>query len=162
MKRVRVTLLTVVAGVFILVTMVGLSLGAWFFAYAFERETPDVATATASLDDVRRRFAGQAAVFEVVGEDEARVRRPPPAAPPAPRVERIHVLTWDVDDGALTSVTVPFWLLRMKAGPIDLSSHVTIKGHGVGMTVEQLERYGPALLIDHETERGHRLLIWTE
>lgn len=30
------------------------------------------------------------------------------------------------------------------------------------ITVEEIERYGPALLVDHESPRGDRLLIWTD
>ena len=162
MKRGHVTLLMVAVGVFLFFTIVGLSLGAWFFAYAFERGEPDPATASASLEDVRRRFAGQDTVLEIVDGDVARVRRPPPATPPPRPLERLNILTWNADEGALTTVTLPFWLLRMKAGPIDISSHVVVDVHGVDLTVAQVERYGPALLVDHQTGRGARLLIWTE
>jgi hypothetical protein len=162
MKRTHATILMVVAGLFVCFLIVSVSLGAWFFAYAFERDTPDPATASAALDDVRRRFAGQDSVFEIINEDDARVRRPPPDSRPARQLEHLKLLIWDADEGALTSVTLPFWLLRLKAGPIDLSSHVMVDGHGIDLTVDQVERYGPALLVDHETGRGDRLLIWTE
>jgi hypothetical protein len=162
MKRARVTLLMVVAGVFVFVTVVGLSLGAWFFAYAFDRVSPDPAAVSASLEDVRRRFAGQSTVLDVVDDDVVRVRRPPPLTPPPRPLERLNILTWNAESGALTSVTLPFWLLRMKAGPIDISSHVTVDAHGVNLTVAEVERYGPALLVDHQTTRGGCLLIWTE
>ena len=71
-------------------------------------------------------------------------------------------MVWDPDDDRMSHVTLPFWLLRLKAGPLDISSKVMIDHHHIDMTVEQIERYGPALLVDHEGRGGDRLLLWTE
>jgi hypothetical protein len=32
----------------------------------------------------------------------------------------------------------------------------------LNITIEQLEGYGPALLIDHEGRHGERVLVWQE
>jgi hypothetical protein len=32
----------------------------------------------------------------------------------------------------------------------------------LGLTVEELERFGPTLVMDHAGRDGDRLLIWTE
>jgi hypothetical protein len=37
-----------------------------------------------------------------------------------------------------------------------------INHHHVDVTVEQVERYGPTVLVDHEGAGGDRLLVWTE
>ena len=162
MKRSHATILMTVFGVLVFSCIVGLSLGAWFFASVFESETADEPAAMQSFDDVRRRFAGSQPVLTILNDRDAVVRREPPAAAPPRPLERLQLLAWDPDDDGLARVTVPFWFLRLKAGPIDFSSHVTVNHHQIDITVEQIERYGPALLVDHEGRGGDRLLIWTE
>ena len=56
-------------------------------------------------------------------------------------------------------ITLPMWLLRMK-GSMDLkSSEVGLEK--LDIKIEDLERAGPSLLVDH-TDGRHRLLVWTE
>ena len=162
MKRSRATILTTVIGVLVFLCIVGLSVGAWFFASVFERDTVDEPAATASFDDVRRRFAGAEPVFGIVGDERAEIRREPPSAAPEKPLERLQVMAWDPDDDGLARVTVPFWILRLKTGPLEISGKVMIDHHHVDMTVEQIERYGPTLLVDHAGRGGDRLLVWTE
>jgi hypothetical protein len=162
MKRRRATLLMAVIGVLGFLAIMGVSLGAWFFAAAFERETADAPAAMASFDEVRQRFGGTAPVLDVVEDGKAVLRRLPPAEAPVRPLERLQVLVWDREDGGLSRVTLPFWLVRLKTGPIDLSSTVMVNHHQIDLTVEQIERYGPTLLLDHEPRSGDRLLVWTE
>jgi hypothetical protein len=161
MKRSHATILMTIIGVLAFVGIVGVSLGAWFFASVFERDTADERAATASFDDVRRRFADLGPVFSIVGDERAEIRREPPGGP-AHRLERLQVMAWDAKDRSLARVTLPFWILRLKSGPLDLSQKVMIDHHHVDVTVEQVERYGPALLVDHQGRGGDRLLVWTE
>jgi hypothetical protein len=162
MKRSHATVLMVLVGVLAFVGIVGLSLGARLFATVFDRATADEPAATASFADVRRRFGGEEPVLEIRDEDRAVLRRAPPGTRPGRPLDRLQVMAWDPDDGSLARVTLPFWILRFKAGPLDLSSRVMVDHHQVDLTVEQIEQYGPTLLVDHEGNGGDRLLIWTE
>lgn len=162
MKRTHATILTAVIGVLAFLAIVGVSLGAWFFASAFEQETADEPAAAASFEGIRQRFAGSEPVLDVVEHEKAVLRRQPPAEPSTRRLERLQVMAWDPDDQGLSRVTLPFWLLRLKRGPIEMSSKVMVNQHQIDLTVEQVERYGPTLLLDHQAKGGDRLLIWTE
>jgi hypothetical protein len=162
MKRSHATILMAVIGVLAFVGIVGLSLGAWFFASVFERAAADELVARASFDDVRGQFAGADPVLAILADERMEVRREPPAAHHDRPLQRLHVMAWDPDDERLSRVALPFWLLRLKAGPLDVSGKVMINHHHVAMTVEQIERYGPTLLVDHQGRSGDRLLIWTE
>jgi hypothetical protein len=162
MKRRHATILVAVVGVFVFVAIVGVSLGAWLFASAFDRDTADEPAAAASFEEIRQRFARTGPVLHVVEHEKAILSRQPPAEAPARRLERLEVMVWDPDDKGLSRVTLPFWLLRLKTGPIDMSSTVMLNHHPIDLTVEQIERYGPALLLDHQAQDGDRLLIWTE
>ena len=72
------------------------------------------------------------------------------------------VLAAKRDEQKLSRVTFPFWLLRMNDSPIDIFPDAGEEAAlAVSLTVDDLKRYGPALLLDH-TEDGKQLLVWTE
>ena len=158
MKRRNATILMTVVGVLVLLGLVGVALGAWFFASAFESETADEPAATLSFDEVRRRFPGQQPVLDILDDHKAVVQREPPLTTPAGSLERLQLLAWDPRDRDLARITLPFWLLRLKPA----TARVTVNQRELDITVEQLDRYGPTLLVDHQSQAGDRLLIWTE
>jgi len=158
MKRKHATVLMGVGGVLIFCLVVVLAGGAWFFAAAFESASADERAASAAFDDVRGRFSNVDPVFDIVGDDAVRRRAPPAAAAAAP-LQTLRLRHWGPDDDRMEDVSIPFWLLRFKAGAISAtSSHVGLRN----VTAQDIERYGPTLLVDHEGRRGDRLLIWTE
>ena len=92
--------------------------------------------------------------------ETAVLTREPPANPALRRLESLHIAAWDSEDAGLFRMTLPFWLLRLKSGAITLGED--IHALRLDLTVEQLERFGPALLVDHEAPNGDRVLVWTE
>ena len=99
----------------------------------------------------------------VVEDDEPRVNRRPSEAAPSVRLSVMRVLAWDPDEQKLTRVDVPFWFLRLKSGPIEIGTNQGAFGEeNLGLTVEELERLGSTLVLDHEDEGGDRLIVWTE
>jgi hypothetical protein len=60
---------------------------------------------------------------------------------------------------------MPFWLLRMTKGqPIRISSNDDPGSDAVKLkiTVEDLERRGPGLILDHKEASGERVLVWAQ
>ena len=58
---------------------------------------------------------------------------------------------------------LPFWMLRLKMR----GSRFDVGGSNVDLeklrlTVEDLERYGPTLIVDHKGSDGSRVLIWSQ
>ena len=60
-------------------------------------------------------------------------------------------------------VTVPFWLLRMKmkGATIDFGGN-SMDLEDLKLTVEDLERFGPTLVLDQKNEGGDRVLVWSQ
>lgn len=78
-------------------------------------------------------------------------------------LDALHVLAWDPNNEKVVQVSVPFWLLRMKRGPIDVFSNTAGLGRAdLHFTVDDLEALGPQLLIDHRGRHGDRVLVWTQ
>jgi hypothetical protein len=160
-KKETVRTLVIVLGVLILVAIVGLGSAVWLFTRSFDVGTADAATAALRFDDVRSRFAGSAPVLQVRDEEPVVTRRPPDHKT-GPRLTTLRILVWDPEEDKLTRIDLPFWLLRLKSGPIDIASDARMSSSDLGLTVEDLERYGPTLVLDHQGADGDRVLIWTE
>jgi hypothetical protein len=159
MKRRKATILMIVVGVLAFCAIVTVSLGAWFFASVFESTRADEQAATDTFDDIRQRFSGVSPVFSIVDDEEAVLRRSPPDVVRAAPLRTLEIRHWDPDDEDITSVSLPFWVLRLKTGTFSIGGrhpgHLNIKSN-------EIERYGPTLLVDHEGRGGDRLLVWTE
>jgi hypothetical protein len=158
-RRRRSTVILAVVGIVGVLCVAGIAGVAWFFLSVFESSGSDEASAARSFDEIRRRFAGVTPVLEMRDRKPVVVRQLP-AAVPAGQLRDVQVLTWNPDDAKLSSIRLPFWLLRMDDDPIE----VTVDGQGqrLEMTVAEIEGYGPTLLLDYTDEDGTRMLVWTE
>jgi len=123
--------------------------------------------ADARFREARARFAGQQPLLEVMrGDDRPRVHREVlPAERSSVRIEALRVLAYDHAAGKLVNVSIPFWLLRLT--PANKFSFLNDNGidfdsERVHLTLEDLERRGPGLILDQADRRGSHVLVWTE
>jgi hypothetical protein len=71
-------------------------------------------------------------------------------------------MAFDPDDARVVRVEIPFWLLRLKLrGGIDFNGR-RMELDDLKLTVEDLERYGPALVVDHQGSSGERVVVWSQ
>jgi hypothetical protein len=114
----------------------------------------------------RARFAGQKPLIELRKDDEPVLHRDTiPASMPAAKLETLRVLAYDKHDSKLVHVSIPFWLLRLAP-----SKHVAFMNDTgldfdsdrVHLTLEDLERRGPGLILDQADRRGSQVLVWAE
>src|SRR4026207_313743 len=152
----------VVIGVLCVVAIAGL--GLYFFSQHVETRSASPANAARDFEQVKIRFAGQKPLIEL--DDHGRYlrsntdRTPPPNAKSP---ESINVMAFDPDDGRIVRLTIPFWLVRMKmrGATIDLNGkHVDLED--LRLTAEELERFGPTLIVDHKNPSGERVLVWSQ
>lgn len=115
------------------------------------------------------RFEGQQPLIELGMNDEPVVHRDqiPEAARASRRLETLRVLAYDDRAGKLVRVSVPFWLLRLLPSRNlsflnDQGIDVDIDSDRVRLTIDDLERRGPGLVLAHTNRAGARVLVWTE
>jgi hypothetical protein len=155
----------VVIGVFAVGTLgiVAMAAAGLWFVRSHIDVRPTTSTAAASdFESVLSRFAGQKPLIELDDHgDFIRANTDRPAG--ASRPDMLHVMAYDADDDRVVRMELPFWLLRLKSG----GSRFSMGGDDVDLaklrlTVEDLERFGPTLILDHKDARGRRVLVWTE
>ena len=158
--------LAIVLGVLLLFGMLGV--GCIVVAVSFFRQNIDVTetneqAAMQEMDAVRSKFAGQQPLIQLV-DGKPRIVGGRAVEGTAPKsLSTVHVIAFDVDEGNLVNFSLPFWILRMKSGPIRISAYQQgWDDRGVSFTVEEIEKHGPGIIVDI-TEAGEgRVVIWAE
>jgi nitrate reductase NapE component len=140
--------------------------GTAFFIYRHINTTPTGHDAAAAeFTQARARFAGQQPLIEMSVGDEPVVHRELVKDPSGRKLETLRVLAYDRHERKLVRVSIPFWLLRLLP-----SNHfsflddngINIDSERVNLTVDDLERRGPGLVLDTRDRRGSEVLVWTE
>ena len=145
-----------------------LAIGGVIFTVSFLRQNMTVSemsetSAEDEFDKVRARFAGQQPLIQMIdGKAQYVDERAAPSSPAGP-LKSMHVMAWDDEEQKLVTFSLPFWLLRMKSGPIRLSAYSQgWDDRGVSFRVEDLEKHGPGLLLDVNEPNEGRVIIWAE
>lgn len=167
MTKRQVNIILGVLAAVVLVVIVMLAGVAWFATSAFHRQDADEAAASVAFEGARARFKGETPVLEV-RQGAPVLTRVVPVSPAAATLHTMHVMHWSAGERTLTTLNLPFALLRFRDSPIDIVRFVNVAGGSepvqqkVTLRISDIERFGPALLLDQELEDGHRVLVWTE
>lgn len=156
----------IVLGIVFLLFVLGV--GAVIFSVAWFRQQVQVTEVSATgaseqFDAIRARFAGKQPLLELHDGEPRFVKERPTEPRSTVQITTLHLLAWDEDDEELVRFSLPFWLLRMKSGPIGFSSYDSGLDR-VSLSADDIERHGPGLILDaSENDRGRgRVLIWAE
>lgn len=166
MKKRRNWLL-VVFGVLVLVVFVGIgvviAVAAWFQQNLEVQNNTSERDAETAFVEVRQKFNTRVPLLELRNGRPAYAAGRPPDSGSRTSLTTLHVLAWDPDDEELARVAVPFWLLRLKSEPIEFSGYASgLDDNGVDLRVEDIERYGPGIILDTKTPGGGRVLLWAQ
>ena len=150
-----------IVGVFLAIGAV-IVVSAWFSQHLVV-SNPGASQAEAEFDKVHQRFKGQSPLIEmrdgVPHYIQARQQQPTSQR----QLTTLHVLAWDDDQERLADVSVPWWVLRLKSGPIRFSSYANgWDDGGVKLRPEEIEQYGPGIIMDARGRHGERVLLWAE
>jgi len=135
-------------------------------ALAFQRDTvtrfvtPEAAAA--EFARVRARFGAARPMIELYGRNGASVIRRRTAAPRHPLSE-LHVLAYNPRSRKLVRADIPAWLLRAVSlgGWIRLAA-VDASNAAGRITLEDLERHGPGLLLSLQASDRRQVLVWAQ
>jgi hypothetical protein len=141
--------------------------GTAFFIYRHvNTEFTRTENADQQFREARARFAGQQPLIEIRKDDEPVLHREGlRTSQSTAKLETLRVLAYDTDAGKLVHVSIPFWLLRLAP-----SRHMTFLSDSgidfdsdrVHVTLDDLERRGPGLILDQADRRGSQVLVWAE
>lgn len=158
--------LPIVLGVVILFgfAVIGLFIaGAAWFAQNVDYADASEQEAIARFAEVRQRYVARPPLLTFDGGLRYTEGQLPAVSATAGEISSLRVLVWNPNDRRVAAVTIPFWLIRMNSGPIEFNDYADGVGSGgVTLYAEDIEKYGPGLLLDTTSPSGERILAWTE
>lgn len=150
-----------IAGAILFVVILLGALGVYFVSRNLDLERASATEASQSFDEVRAQFK-DVPIITLDDRDRVTLSRPPPEKAAADRPKTMHVMAYDRGEERIVRVTIPFWMLRIGREKIRLGAGRDLQLEDLQMSAEELERYGPALLLDHRDTDGARVLVWTQ
>ena len=122
--------------------------------------------AVEEIAQARQRFAGQTPLIERRGDtddDDQFVVHHPDASARAVPVQTLRVLAYNPRDERMVRVSIPFWILRLApSARFNILDRADIDVGRARLTLDDLERHGPGIVLDATDHRGSKVLVWLE
>ena len=132
--------------------------GGYYFLRHLETHRASEAESKPEFEAVRTKFGVRAPMIEITDLEKGDLTIQRMAHPEGRRAETLHVLTWD--EGQVLRTDVPLWLMRFSS--VNVLSHLGIAPSKYRLTVEDLKRFGPGLVVDYRQPGQSQVLIWLE
>jgi hypothetical protein len=116
--------------------------------------------AVQAIDAVKTRFPSRPPLVEIADPRTADIRINRPADASRSNVDTVHILNWKGDTGELVRADVPLWLMRFST--VNILSQLGIAPAKFRLTVADIERYGPGILVDYGSRGAFRVLVWVD
>ena len=165
-KKTR-TWIWIVLGVFIFLVFV--AIGGVFVAVSFFRQSFSVSenitqtNAESQFAAIRAKFPGQEPLIQMREGRPEIVAERASQAPSSKPLSMLHIIAFDRDEEKVVNFSLPFWILRMKSGPIRINAYQQgWDDHGMSFRIEDIEKHGPGIIVDHTERDEGRVLIWAE
>ena len=156
--------LAIILGVLLLFGILGVGcvvITVSWFRQNLDITATDEQAAMQQFEDVRNRFPGQQPLLQLVDGKPQIVAERASQAGSQTALTSVHVIAFDPDEGNLVRFSLPFWLVRMRSGPIRINQQGW-DDRGLSIRVEDIEKHGPGIIID-ATEPGEgRVIVWAE
>jgi len=134
--------------------------GAYFVLRSMETRASAEAEAIREIDAVKARFGPRPPLVEIVDPRTADIRINRPVEPSPSRVDTVHLMNWKAETGELTRAEVPLWLMRFSS--LNIASRLGIAPARFRLTVADIQRYGPGIVVDYSSQKEFRVLIWVD
>jgi hypothetical protein len=119
---------------------------------------PAASTLDAQFDEVRHRFPARPPLIQIDDPLRGRVHvNHPPDSAPLQHLDRFEILAWEAEDGKLVQTRAPIWMMRFSS--LNLLSEFGLAPGSIRLTVDDVERYGPGIVVDFTSPKGDRVLV---
>jgi hypothetical protein len=151
-------------GLCVLVLFAIAGTGVYFVSQHIDARRTSSVEAMHQFETARAAFKGKPPLLELDRLGHPRQVTRTESMPTSPvRPTDMVILAWNPDRGRVVHVSLPFWLLhvgRRKVDILDNSNDFDIDR--LNIDVGELERIGPAFVLDYVAMNGERVLVWTQ
>ena len=155
----RLRIFVLVAGI-VAAVVIGLTLTVAIVVFrSMVAEQAAPAAAAASFDSIRRMYTGREPLIAIGDLRKGQFRINRAADAPRKTVETIKFMTWDPEDQKLLRGEVPAWVAWLRVSPLGIGN---IKFSDLHVTLEDVERYAPGVIVDFKTAEGEQVIVWVQ
>ena len=151
-------------GICVLILFAIAGTGVYFVSQHIESKRTSSAAALHEFDAARETLKGKTPLLELDRLGRPRQIKRTESMPTSPvRPTDMVILAWNPDRGHVVRVSLPFWLLHIGRRKIDiLDNSNSFDIDRLNIDIAELERIGPAFVLDYVTPSGERVLVWTK
>jgi len=154
----RARTLVLVAGVVVVALIAIVGRGAYIVLHNLSVTSSTASAAAVQFDQLRRRFPERVPLIQIDDPTRARVHvNHPPRTAPVTHIDGFELLVWKADDQEITHTKAPLWMMRLST--MSLLSEIGLAPGSLRLTVDDVERYGPGVVIDFTSPKGDRVLV---
>lgn len=161
-----ISIVVAVLGVMLMLAVAAIGGTAYWVYSHVQSQTVAEETAGDRFARVRQQFSGKPPLIEILDRNEVVLHQSGAPALSSSRLQTLHAMVYDSDEQKLVDVHIPFWLLRLAPSGGRFSflndNGIDIDSDRMRVTIADLERHGPGLVMDHRDRRGSLVLVWTE
>lgn len=134
--------------------------GAYFVARNMQRHTSAEAEAEKEFEAIKARFGTRPPLIEIGNPVATDIRINRAANASTIPVDTLHILNWKAENRELMRTAAPVWLLRFSS--LNIASRLGLAPERFRLTVADIQRYGPGIIVDYGKAGEFRVLIWVE
>ena len=133
---------------------------AYFVLRHMETRASGEPEAVKAIETVKARFGPRPPLIEIADPRRADIRINRSTDPSSARVTTIHVMNWKSETGEMSRTEMPLWLMRFSS--VNVLSKLGVAPAQFRLTVADVERYGPGVVVDYATPGSTRVLVWVD
>ena len=134
--------------------------GGYYVFKSMQKTTATEAAAVREIEGIKARFGARPPLLEIINPRSMDVRVNRLASSDGAPVQTIHVVNWKAEDGEVMRMEVPLWLMRFSS--LNIFSQLGLAPEKLRLTVQDVERYGPGVVVDYNQPGASRLLMWVD
>lgn len=132
----------------------------YFVLRNLDRRSATEAAALREIGTIRTRFGSRPPLIEIVDPRKADVRVNRLASSNGARVTTFHVVNWKAEDAEMVRTEAPIWLMPFSS--VNILSQLGVAPANLRLTVQDVERYGPGIVVDYSQPGTVRVLVWVD
>ncbi len=139
--------------------------GIYFVSKNVNMTQVPAADALKQFEEARARFKDQPPLieFDLTSERVTQMRNVAEMPDAPTKASSLVIMAWDPTDERIVNLTIPLWVLSLGDRKIDMGVGAeSFDLRRLNIDVHDLQRIGPALLVDMKSPSGDRALIWTQ
>jgi hypothetical protein len=169
MKRVTRSLASSVLAGAVIIALTAIGIGVWFFASHHHSDPVSKQSAQTEFSQLRSRFSSQQPLVDM------NLRQPletPSTGQSAAPLHTFHTVIFDTRGSQrMVHITVPYWFARLFAGrdgefkwlgQLTFLDDTEFDGESIHLSLDELEKRGPGLIVDYQHLSGGQFISWVE